>query len=116
MPFRHLKNDPNLLAREVLREVPRQLTNYFLKKGIKPNKREPKKNPNAWAQLKKDITGEENYYRTQKMNMLAGAIQVGYNSDQTLAFLDNIGIPENNFAWIQNCMVMQGYRNQMKLN
>ena len=37
VPFRDLKNDPVRLAREVLMEVPKQMTSYFQSKGIKPN-------------------------------------------------------------------------------
>lgn len=40
VPFRDLKNDPFLLAKEVLYEIPRQLTSYFQGRGINPN---PKK-------------------------------------------------------------------------
>jgi copine 4/6/7 len=35
--FESLKNDPARLAKEVLREVPRQMKNYFVHKNIKPN-------------------------------------------------------------------------------
>ena len=37
VPFRQFGNDPNRLAQEVLREVPKQLTSYFQSKKIKPN-------------------------------------------------------------------------------
>ena len=40
VPFKQFKNDPLLLAREVLAEVPRQLTDYFDACKIVPN---PKK-------------------------------------------------------------------------
>jgi len=34
VPFRDIKNDPVLLARKVLEEVPKQLTDYFQGRGI----------------------------------------------------------------------------------
>ena len=37
VPFRDLKNDPVRLAREVLAEVPRQMTDYFQSMGMRPN-------------------------------------------------------------------------------
>lgn len=40
VPYRELKNDPYRLAKEVLNEVPRQLTSYFQARNIRPN---PKK-------------------------------------------------------------------------
>jgi len=35
--YRDLQNDPARLAKEVLAEVPKQMTDYFIHKGIKPN-------------------------------------------------------------------------------
>lgn len=40
VPYRDLKNDPYRLAKEVLNEIPRQLTSYFQSRNIRPN---PKK-------------------------------------------------------------------------
>ena len=40
VPFRELKRDPVRLAKQVLAEVPKQLTDYFQARGIQPN---PKK-------------------------------------------------------------------------
>lgn len=37
MPYRQFAQDPMLLAKETLTEVPVQLLNYFRTKGIKPN-------------------------------------------------------------------------------
>lgn len=37
VPFRDLKSDPVRLAREVLAEVPGQMTDYFIQKRISPN-------------------------------------------------------------------------------
>jgi hypothetical protein len=47
--FKDLVKDPARLAKEVLKEVPRQMTNYFIQKNIKPN---PKKTAQRqWANL-----------------------------------------------------------------
>jgi len=48
VPFRDLKNDPNALARAVLAEIPKQLTDYFLARGLRPN---PKRVEDKQAQL-----------------------------------------------------------------
>ena len=37
MPFRDLVRDPSRLAKEVLAEIPKQLTDYFLAHNIRPN-------------------------------------------------------------------------------
>lgn len=37
VPFRELRRDPIRLAKEVLQEVPGQMTGYFQQKRIKPN-------------------------------------------------------------------------------
>ena len=36
VPFRDFKQNPHLLAKETLHEVPAQLLSYFDKRGIKP--------------------------------------------------------------------------------
>jgi len=38
VPFRDFKNNPTLLAKETLDEVPRQLLDYMRKNHIAPNK------------------------------------------------------------------------------
>ena len=40
VPYRDVKNDPYRLAKEVLAEVPHQMTSYFQSRGMMPN---PKK-------------------------------------------------------------------------
>lgn len=37
VPFRDCKNDPSKLAKQVLAEIPTQLTQYFMSKNIRPN-------------------------------------------------------------------------------
>ena len=37
VPFSKVQFDPQLLANEVLEEVPKQMTDYFMNKKIKPN-------------------------------------------------------------------------------
>jgi hypothetical protein len=37
VPFSQFKNDSVRLAREVLGELPRQIVEYFVNKGITPN-------------------------------------------------------------------------------
>jgi len=37
VPFRELKCNPHRLAKEVLAEIPKQLTDYFHSLNIKPN-------------------------------------------------------------------------------
>lgn len=37
VPFNKFSGDKNALAKEVLAELPRQLTDYFIQNGIKPN-------------------------------------------------------------------------------
>jgi hypothetical protein len=39
VPFSNFKNTPGALAREVLKEIPDQITQYFRNKGIAPNQK-----------------------------------------------------------------------------
>lgn len=37
VPFRDVKNDPVMLTKKVLQELPQQVVEYFMSKGMKPN-------------------------------------------------------------------------------
>ena len=37
VPFRDFANNPMMLAKETLEEVPGQMLNYFRRRGIRPN-------------------------------------------------------------------------------
>ena len=41
MPFLEYARDINLLSKQILGEVPKQLVQYFQSKGIKPNPADP---------------------------------------------------------------------------
>jgi hypothetical protein len=41
VPFNDFKGDIGRLSKEVLKEIPRQMTNYFSHKNIKPNPMDP---------------------------------------------------------------------------
>ena len=108
VPFRDLKSDPVRLAKAVLAEVPKQMTDYFIQKRIKPNPmkmadREQIKIRNQMRNqmalmMKKPADFFE--FRKQQMCQQAG-MQMNMNPDQVKAFLDNVGVAEENLMHLQ---------------
>ena len=107
VPFRTLMNDPYRLAKEVLAEVPRQLTSYFISRGIKPN---PKKVEQRFGMdinnlMKNKMANlmqiPESYFMSRKMMMVNHMASQGFDPNQVLAFLDQVGIAEENPYWCQ---------------
>jgi hypothetical protein len=75
VPFNEVKNDPYLLAKKVLEEVPKQLTDYFQSLGMKPN---PKRFEDKQAiviqgkmknQLANMMKVPDNYFQRRKVEM-----------------------------------------------
>lgn len=119
--FKEFKNDPQRLAKEILAEVPRQMTDYFIHKGIMPN---PKllqdraavairnKMKNQMANMMKVSS---DFFSMRKNEIVQKCQQqMGFDPNQLNAFIDQIGIPEENLNWIVNYKDNQGYFNAMK--
>ena len=125
VPFRDLKNDPTRLAREVLAEVPKQLTDYFIQKRIKPNPpkmvdrqglliRNKMNNQIAALMGGQNKANTDSFFSQRRQMMIQNCVNMGMPADQVLAFLQNIGIPEENPHWIGTYKDVPGYRNVLK--
>lgn len=69
VPFRNFGYSPEALAKEVLMEIPREVTNYFKIKGITPN--EPVTAP--------DFESLQNYYGSMSDNLEESKIEYDYS-------------------------------------
>ena len=105
VPFRELKRDPVRLAKQVLAEVPKQLTDYFQARGIQPN---PKKMDekqglriqglmqNQMAQMMKV---PDNFFMMSKINMVNFLAQQGYDPGLVGNYIDEHGFPNVDQFW-----------------
>ena len=121
VPFRNLQGNPIALAREVLAEMPKQMTDYFVSKGIKPN---PKKMQDRQGimirnqmrnQMATMMKVANNYAGLRKEQCINKLVSMGYVPDQVRAFLDHIGIAEENFNWVIQYLQDPNYKNVMKI-
>ena len=87
VPFSALKRDPILLAKEVMAEIPRQLTDFFQNKNIVPNPkafqdrqglliRNKMRNQMAMMMGKQNNVGF-----MKKAQMIQNMVQMGFNQD-----------------------------------
>jgi hypothetical protein len=60
VPFRDFRNNPLLLAKETLEEIPGQLLSYFRRKGIEPLPSDPVKKAAIQQKLAKSISTNKN--------------------------------------------------------
>jgi hypothetical protein len=84
VPFQQFKNDQNELAKEVLEEIPGQLTSYMASKNIKPENIAQMKQMNA-----------PDFFQNQKTLLVEKALKAGIPQSQ-LDILFQKGIPDEN--------------------
>ena len=103
------------LAKEVLAEMPKQMTDYFVQKGIKPN---PKKIQDRQGimirnqmrnQMANMMKVSNNYAGLRKEQCINKLVQMGYTADQVRAWIDNIGLAEENLNWVVQYLVDPNY-------
>ena len=120
VPFRKFAKDPVRLAKEVLAEIPGQLTSYFASKRIKPL---PKKMGDRAAlvirnQMKHKMAqmmGVNNTFAgNQRQHAILACQQMGFDLQQTAHFINNVCIAEENINWILTYMNDPNYRNVLK--
>ena len=105
VPFRELKNDPVRLAKEVLAEIPKQLTDYFAARNIQPN---PKKLDDKQDlriqglmknQLQQMMNVPESYFVQRKLAMINALQQQGFDPGVVGNYIDTRGFPSEDMQW-----------------
>lgn len=102
VPYRDFK-DGVQLTQEVLAEVPRQLTDYFKSKNIRPNPRRHLNEQQLKADQEKKAQAESqnvDFYQLEKEKMANLASGKGVSKAKALEILNQRGIPEANAKWI----------------
>jgi len=101
--------------------MPKQMTDYFSGKGIKPNPRkmEDRQGIMIRNQMKNQMANmmkvANSYAGLRKEMAINKLTQMGYAAEQTRAFLDHIGIAEENINWVISYLQDTNYRNGMKI-
>ena len=119
VPFREVQNNPFMLAKKVLEEVPRQMVNYFQGRGMKPNpkKMQDKADIIIQGKMKNQLAGmmkvPDNYYLMRKMQACNSQ---NLTDPGTMAnWLDYHGAVDENPMWLSN-VANQAYVNPMRIN
>lgn len=103
VPYRDFK-DGVQLTQEVLAEVPRQLTDYFKSKNIRPNPRRHLNQQELKADQEKKAQEESqnvDFYQLEKEKMANLSSTIGVKKQVALDILNDKGIPEANIKWLK---------------
>ena len=120
VPFRSCSKDPVKLAREVLAEVPKQMTQYFGQKKIRPM---PKKMDDKAALVIRNkmrnqvaqMMGVNNSFAGSQRHLAIEACKnMGFDPYAVTNFVDNVGMAEENINWVLNYMNDPNYRNVLR--
>ena len=99
--FNKYKNNPHLLARETLEELPKQMIEFYKKRNITPD--------NLRATYV-DMEARD-YFSSQGMEFIGKADQMYYAQDFVSGIV-NEGIPDTNNLYLEKCA--QGYTNPLR--
>jgi hypothetical protein len=98
VPFKEFKNDPVELAKEILKEVPDQMTSYFQSNGIKPNSN--KYADRQEAKSKVSYSEENEFFAERKSKMFNTLVEEhGLDEKATKKLLFRRGIPDEDDSW-----------------
>ena len=113
VPFNDFAHDPEQLAKEVLKEIPKQMTEYFQSKRIRPNPADPAARA---AQLQQASLGLTDQYFMMKREEMKNKLvqQKGYDPSIVDQFMTNVGCIDDSFASICGQMNTRGYVNTLR--
>jgi hypothetical protein len=115
VPFKWFMNDSEKLAKEVLKELPKQMVEYFNKKKIKPNP--PVKAAKNWklaAGGPKRIE-QDSFYVQMRDQMIQQCAAKGMDPNEVKVFLDTHGIAEHDIDQIEMYLRQPGYQNSLRI-
>lgn len=123
VPFRDFKNNPTLLAKETLDEVPRQLLDYMRKNHIAPNKATAEQKrliqQKLAAATKLGGTGDDGdndeFFDRRRQQMIQKMTEMGMNQQQVTNFIEEKGMFEENPELIIDNLDNPQYVNSLRL-
>lgn len=79
VPFNQFSDNPEALQKEVLKEIPKQMTDYFKSKGIKPNDPDPTLRLVQLANAQLNL--KDSYYSKLKQQQIEALSKIGVEKD-----------------------------------
>ena len=110
VPFNDFKHDQGLLTKEVLKEIPKQMTRYFQSKKIKPNPPDPAVRERQMLNAQFNLG--DSFFMAAKQQMINSVTQ--YTPDVVGGYLDTVGLPENNKQLLISMLNRQNQLNPLK--
>lgn len=94
VPFRDFRNNPMMLAKETLEEVPGQMLNFFRKKNIvpMPSNEESRRKIQQKLSMQRSMGGgnkAEDFFERRKEKFLEKLTNLGYDLMQCKDFLED---------------------------
>jgi len=121
VPFREFKDNPILLAKETLEEVPGQMLNYFKKRNIfpLPANEEEKKKIMKKLSMQKSFGGQRDkdvpeFFDQKKEKFLEKMTDMGMDLMEVKDFIEDRGMYEENAELIIDHLNSQTFVNPLK--
>lgn len=112
VPFSEFKNDPRLLAKEVLEEIPRQFLSYMERHGIKPSQVHEAEKRKIRAQLsrKGSMKSEGNgndapeFFQEMEEKFITECTEMGFDYTDIKDFIEDKGLPVLSHDLLTDCI------------
>ena len=110
----HYNGDMKAMAKEVLKKIPKDLTEFMLSKDIFPNP--PMQNIHQMNQLMhQQSIIDQNFYTIRKNAFIKECFNRGMPEDQIIAYLQVFGTPCEDSNYIKITKDVPNYANIMKM-
>lgn len=102
VPFRDFRDNPLLLAKETLEEVPGQMLNFFRKQGITPlaatdeSRRKVQQKLQMQKSMGSQCQKQEDFFSRRKERFIQRCLDLGYDLIAVQDFLEDRGLVEEN--------------------
>jgi len=112
VPFSEFKNDPRLLAKEVLEEIPRQFLSYMERHGIKPSAVHEAEKRKIRAQLSRkssmksqaDANEAPEFFVELEEKFVNECTEMGYDYTDIKDFIEDKGLPVMSHDLLTDCI------------
>ena len=121
VPFRDFRDNPMMLAKETLEEVPGQMLNFFKKQNIvpMPATEESRKRIQTKLSLQRSLGGNEraeDFFVQRKEKFMEKLVNLGYDLISVKDFLEDKCIVEENIEIVIDYWNNPTYENSLRRN
>lgn len=120
VPFSEFKNDPRLLAKEVLEEVPRQFLSYMERHNIVPTqiheaeKRKIRAQLSRKGSMKSEGPGEApEFFQELEEKFINEVVEMGFDYTDVKDFIEDKGLPVLSHDLLTDCINQARYHNPL---